>query len=267
MTSLNIEIPDFSTPTKLVEVEKYCRGCDECWPITHEFWGKNGGKSDGLQPICKACEADKRRGMACAIEPETQSKACSCCKKIKPLTEACWVRREGYGDGFENQCRVCRNAARAKRDARKRAGIPKELPFVVTPRTKFKICACCGEDKPLHARFWHRHPHTKDGFTKACKVCANAARKLRNAMPGQPVVMEYRFGTPSTRPNKQPKRRHTGVFTEKSCNACLQYKALTDEFWYKSKANTDGFMTRCKLCECAAQKEARRKRREEKLAA
>ena len=40
-----------------------------------------------------------------------------------------------------------------------------------------KICAKCGEEKPLTKEYWHRHRDFKDGFNSQCKVCKALSRK------------------------------------------------------------------------------------------
>lgn len=257
---------DLSVPDALYEAEKFCRRCRECWPATAEFWRKDPKRADGLTTTCKACLGEAKRGVVCPLEPEVESRACSTCKIVKPVNVACFVPMKKRPDGFTLQCRDCKNKAVRARKQAKRQGIPAQPEFVSKPSTKYKQCIACGEKKPQNLVFFHRKHSAHDRLTSQCKVCANAASKIRRALPGTAVISEHKLTVVQAnkrQPKAPVKRRFTEVFTEKVCNGCKENKPLTGEFWYKSNSpsHADGFMTRCKICESEAQKEARRKRR------
>jgi hypothetical protein len=270
MTSFSPQVDFLSKPADLIEVERYCRRCEDCWPFTPEFWGKDSKQADGFQNICKACQGEQRKQLICHLEPDTPSRACTSCKLIKPVSKVFYVPLS-EGKGFSKQCRGCKNIARNRRVAELKAGISRAPVYVPAQNETFKICTACGEEKPQDPIFWHRSPITRDGFANRCKPCANGDRKLRRVYPGVPVVLppeNRHVNTHAAPPKKMPKRRFTqAVITEKACNGCQVVKPLTTEFWYSSKSTTHGggFMTRCKVCESLAQKEARRKLRESNL--
>lgn len=259
--------PVLSVPDALYEVEKYCRRCKECWPATDEFWRHDPKRPDGFSSTCKACLGEAKRGVVCPLEPDSHSRACSTCKIVKPVNSACFIPMKKRPDGFTLQCRDCKNKAVRARVAAKRSGVEPEPEFVPKPSTKYKQCISCGEKKPQNLVFFHKRHSAHDRLTGQCKVCANAASKIRRTLPGTAVISEHKHAVrrASVRKPKTPvKRRFTETFAEKSCNGCKETKPLTTEFWYKSNSkasHADGFMTRCKICESEAQKEARRKRR------
>ena len=265
MSSASQPMQALSTPQKFVELERYCSRCQDCWPLTSEFWGQSPKTADGFRTICKACVLEQQKKVKCSLEPEVYSKPCSTCKKIKPVNSVCFLPMEGCRDGYSGQCRTCANKQRVKRIADKKSGANAPKPFVPTRRTKYKVCNCCKIEKPRVPEFWHRNAGKVDGLLNQCKECTNAARKLRRVYPELKLVLVKPEDRASKKPRRPPpKRRFTEVFSEKSCNGCSITKPLTPEFWYKSRspAHGDGWMTRCKICESNAQKEARRKRRE-----
>ncbi|EKO3607123.1 hypothetical protein M6C35_002031 [Vibrio metschnikovii] len=48
-------------------IEKLCPTCNDFWPLTATFWHGNSNSKDGAFFQCKACEADRKRG----IKPNT----------------------------------------------------------------------------------------------------------------------------------------------------------------------------------------------------
>lgn len=120
-----------------------------------------------------------------------ESKACSKCKVIKPLSEFVRAPTEAK-DGYSFQCKACRNAYRREkfrtdqkwrekrkadshnryiklRDERRAkkaalALLPKEIPT-------HKICTRCGIDKPIEE--FRKNKNNSDGYQYWCKVCQN----------------------------------------------------------------------------------------------
>lgn len=244
-----------SKPQSLVEVEKYCRRCKDCWPITFDFWGKDAKQKDGLTLICKACTKDQKLKLVCPLEPEVPSKACSCCNKIKPATSACFMPMPDTRDGFSGQCRECKNRVKRERAAAIRAGISRTTPFVPTADTVYTACTACGIEKPQDAAFFHRSPVTKSGLLAQCKVCTNAARKKRRAFPGVTIVLSK--AATGGRP-----RRVSLIVPDRVCVRCEVSKPLTAEFWKPVASGSNDFETCCKACDRAARKKTQDKLRE-----
>jgi hypothetical protein len=250
MTNPSPSAAALSQPVELIEAERFCPGCSDCWPVTPEFWNKSSIRNDGLQRLCRACQLESGKGEICQLFPDAQSKACGGCKQHKPLTNHYWHCSPDKKDGFATKCKVCAKKVRDARRASPKAVAP-VTPFRAKAATTYKLCTCCQQTKPLVRRFWHRNASREDGYHSHCKDCVNT----RNAFARHLPVHE--------RPKKAPVKRKLNEFAvSKSCNSCHQDKPLTTEFWYTSKATSDGYMRVCKLCNSAAQKARLQKRRE-----
>lgn len=255
MTSPAPSIDDLSTPTALVEVEKVCRVCNECWPVTPEFWNKDSKRPDGVKQICRACESEKRHKVVCTLAPETPSKACNTCKVKKPLTKACWHTRKDAPDGFRSKCKTCVATAKNAKHAAIRALLAPPAP-VIPEGTALQICKKCGEGKPLHEHFWHRC--SRYGFKTQCKTCRNEVTDRTKALKKSAIVVLPSIGAGI---RLAPKKIESAC-----CRACNIEKPLTAEFWYRSRDYPTGFKKRCKACTSASQK-AFLQNRQEALAA
>lgn len=258
MNSPSPQAQILSTPDEFDEIERYCRRCKDCWPFTSEFWGKDSSQPDGHQTICKACYLERNKKVVCNLEPDTLSKKCSCCNKVKPLTKAHWHTRKESPDGFRAKCSECMGKVRKGKLAQIKALIaePQE-PFEITPETTFKACTCCGEEKPMDATFWHRCPTR--GFRTQCKVCRNLKRdgsRKKVVAPSSlvPVVAgERMYGI-----NCQ------SILKIKTfaCRSCHVEKDLTAQYWSADCYSKTGFKKRCKACGSADQKRRIKKRQD-----
>lgn len=238
-----------SQPLDLIEAERFCPGCSDCWPVTPEFWNKSSIRNDGLQRLCRACQLGNGKGDICLLFPDAPSKACGGCKQHKPLTYHFWHRSSDKKDGFATKCKACAKKVRLAR--RRSPMVSAELPFKKRANTTYKQCTNCLQTKPRVSRFWHRSADKKDGFCTHCKDCVNTRNSFARHLPL------------AERPKKAPITRKLHEFAvSKSCNACHLDKLLTTEFWYTSKATGDGFMRVCKLCNSALQKARAQKRRD-----
>lgn len=259
MTSLSPQVEFLSTPEDLIEIERYCPRCQECWPLTSEFWGKDSGRPDGLSRRCKACQAESKKNVPCTFAPETSSKACTGCKVVKPLTKACWHTRADSPDGFRNKCIVCMNKRRNERHASFKALVVVPPPvFVVTPDTPFKVCRICRESKPADLAFWHKCP--RDGLRTECKECrkpkSTGPRRKRTApMVDQAPLEDRRYGIKRL----YVKKAKVQVI---ACRSCQQSKALTSEFFALNNKSPTGFKHHCKVCCSQYQKEFSKKRQD-----
>jgi hypothetical protein len=249
MASISPAAHALSQPLELIELERFCPGCSDCWPVTPEFWNKSSIRNDGLQRLCRACQLESgNKGNICLLFPDAPSKACNGCKQHKPLTYHFWHRSPDKKDGFATKCKDC--AKKVRLATRRRPMVSAELPFKKRADTTYKKCTCCEQTKPLVRRFWHRNVSSKGGFSSHCKDCVNTRNSFARHLP----VAE--------RPKKAPVKRKLHEFAvSKSCNTCHLDKLLTTEFWYTSTATGDGFMRVCKLCNSAAQKARLLKRR------
>jgi hypothetical protein len=249
MTSLSHAQEALSQSDDLIEAERFCPGCGDCWPVTPEFWNKSSIRLDGLQRLCRACQLDNEKGNICFLVPDAPSKMCNGCKQHKPLTYHFWHQRHDAKDGFATKCKPCAKKVRKARRLRPNPGA--EPAFKKKPHTTYKQCTCCLQTKPRVKRYWHRSAGKNDGYASHCKDCVNSRNSFARHMPLE------------DRPKKAPIKRKLHEFAvSKSCNGCHQDKLLTTEFWYTSKATGDGFMRVCKLCNSAAQKARAQKRRD-----
>lgn len=255
MTSFSPQAQLLNTPVSLVEVERYCRRCKDCWPVTSEFWGKDSKSLDGFKTMCKACAAERKKKVECTLEPEVSSKACMTCQVFKPVNTACFFPVDGTADGLSSQCRACNNKARRERQADLKAGVSRLPIFVPNADTVYKACTACGLEKPEDPFFWHRSPITKSGLLGQCKVCTNAARKKRRASPGIKISLLNQAVLAS---KAEPVRIDLSIGS-RACARCEVTKPLTIEFWHASVNEDDGFDACCRTCVRARKKDFHRK--------
>lgn len=244
-----------------------CQHCDASLSLTSEFFAKNPKMPDGFALICKTCHCHRHSQAVGSAKPHAYLKACSTCAAVKPVNRTFFMPMNKCKDGFSTQCRECKNQKVRERKALIKAGKGLAEVFVPTHNMKYQVCNACKIEKPRDPAFWHRSSGARDGMLNQCKDCTNEVSKLRRVYPGMRIAIVKPEDVASNKPRTPPpKRRHTKVSSAKSCNACRVIKPLTTEFWYKSNSpsHSDGWVTRCKVCESNAQKEARRKRREAK---
>ena len=86
------------------------------------------------------------------------SKRCSKCREIKPLTE--FHKCSKSKDGCKSQCKICRFNENLSF---------KELGIYILLENK--ICSVCQLDKPI--KEFGRDLSKKDGYYAMCKLCAN----------------------------------------------------------------------------------------------
>ena len=261
MTSLTSNVQLLSQPEDLVEIERYCPRCEDCWPLSSEFWGKDAKRPDGLARICKACKAEAKKKVLCTVAPDTPSKTCIGCKVVKPLNKACWYTRASSPDGFRNKCRECQVKLRNERYAVLRALVGTPPPFVVTPDTLFKVCRICEESKPVDPLFWHKSPR---GLRSECKSCRKVKivvpRRKRSATPVEQAPLEDRIYGIRRLYVKKPDAPIV------VCRTCKQSKAQTSEFFPRNAKSSTGFRFHCKIC-CSNYDKGVRKKRQDALKA
>lgn len=255
MTSFSPQALFDNTPVSLVEVERYCRRCKECWPVTPEFWVKDAKSVDGFKTMCKACVKEQQKKIVCTLAPEVSSKACITCLSFKPATKACFFTQAGTPDGLSGQCRTCNNKARRERQAALKAGISRLATFTPTADTVYKVCNACGVEKPQDPTFWHRSPVTNSGLLGQCKACTNAARKKRRESPGVKIVLQNQYMVAA---KGEPVRAELAI-GRRECIRCEVTKSLTTEFWHESSTEADGFDVCCRVCVRSRKKDFHRK--------
>jgi hypothetical protein len=262
MTSFSPTVQFLSAPADLVEVEQYCPRCQDCWPLTSEFWGKDAKRPGGLARFCKACQAEAKKKVVCTVVPDTPSKACIGCKVVKPLNKACWHLRANSPDGFRNKCRECQVKLRNKRYAEIRSLVVTPPTFVITPDTTFKVCRICHESKPADPFFWHRHPG--NGLRSECKSC----RAVKDAAPRRKRVVSPVDQTPLEDRLYGIRRLYVKAPDAPIvvCRTCKQSKALTNEFFARNIKSSTGFRFHCKVC-CSQKDKALRQKRQDALRA
>jgi predicted nucleic acid-binding Zn ribbon protein len=106
-----------------------------------------------------------------------------------------------------------------------------------------KICTECKKELPLTTEYFGIDNSNKsDGFRNRCKACIN-----QRAM----VLKDTRY---------LRKRKKSCKEGHKICSKCSREFPLTDEYFGKSKNNTDGFDGRCRECMRKYYKEQREKK-------
>jgi hypothetical protein len=261
MTSFSPTVQFLSAPEDLVEIEQFCPRCQDCWPLTSEFWGKDAKRPGGFARICKACKAEAKKKVVCTVVPDTPSKTCIGCKMVKPLNKACWYTRTSSPDGFRNKCRECQAKVRRDRHAVVKALVVTPPTFIVTADTQFKVCRICHESKPDDPHFWHKSPRGLRSECKSCrKVKVIVPRRKRSAPLVEQAPLEDRIYGIRRLYVKKPDAPIV------VCRTCKQSKALTSEFFARNAKSATGFRFHCKIC-CAAVNKAFRKKRQDALKA
>lgn len=234
MTSFSPQVEFLSTPAGLVEVERYCKRCKECWPVTSEFWNKDARDPEGFKTICKACLKERRAQVECTLEPEVYSKTCTSCCQVKPVNAAYFPAMAISTDGFGPQCLACELSIYEQQEAQKLAR--SQLPTVHA-----KACSTCFEFKLINTEFFMPVGDSRDGFSGHCRDCNKRVKRNRAAAikAGVPRLATF-VPTPDT--------------TYKACKACGIEKPEDPIFWHRSPVTTSGLLNQCKTCTNAARK-------------
>ena len=146
---------------------KVCRKCGRELP--KENFSKCSHMVDGLQTYCKECSAqmykewDQKRKHKTESQMNTETKRCSKCDEIKPVTE---FYKDVKG-GHKSQCKACHKETVAARNKRVRAEKKAEREAMKPAETK--TCPKCGRELPREA-FGHKG-EAKDGLQSWCNDC------------------------------------------------------------------------------------------------
>ncbi|HJC29572.1 MAG TPA: HNH endonuclease [Candidatus Dietzia intestinigallinarum] len=162
---------------------KACTKCGEVKPLAEYY--RNAKSTDGRSSQCKACRSAQRKTHVRRLEAErvepapTDTKPCTKCGEVKPLTE--YHRNTGTRDGHQTQCKVCKsthkqgwyNANREKNAARRRAW---------REANRDKIYSF---NREYHARRWANDPEYRErvraqrkaGFIRYHRLKANAKQE------------------------------------------------------------------------------------------
>jgi hypothetical protein len=87
-----------------------------------------------------------------------------------------------------------------------------------------KVCNRCKEDKPLTKEYYYCKSATKDGFEGICKKCNR------------------------TRKSNIYKKEEAESKGNRICGICKNEYPMTQEYFFRRKANKKGFQTVCKNC-------------------
>jgi hypothetical protein len=116
-------------PYEVLEPERECSTCHECWPLDDDFWGKDAKNPKGLTTQCKACLYEKAAAVRFKkkIDPVQvvvalpTEKPCSTCKVVKTLSREFFHGDPRNRHGFSSQCIVCKYARVHARKSLQRA--------------------------------------------------------------------------------------------------------------------------------------------------
>ena len=110
------------------------------------------------------------------------TKKCSKCGEIKPTSA--FTPSSAYRDGFCGQGRSCKNEYAKKKNAEKRASLPKKLSSqekaVLSGR---RSCSACGVDKAITE--FTPDTRLKSGYTSRCKECTKEYMRKYHEKNGQ----------------------------------------------------------------------------------
>ena len=99
-------------------------------------------------------------------KPPQGYKKCYSCDTILPLTF--FNKNKNSNDGLAHYCRICRSE--------KRSGT-KTHQIVTNNQIVTKKCKKCNSEKPLSE--FYKHPTSKGGYRRICKVCHSKERRIR----------------------------------------------------------------------------------------
>jgi len=165
-----------------------------------------------------------------------KTKKCTCCKKIKPLSE--FHKQKAYKDGYRSQCKKCLR----KKDKHRYNNDPevikkrkeKEAQKKLFQQHLKKRCACCKKIKLLSA--FSKNSATKDGYQYLCKKCTSEKDKRR--YNNDPEVIAKR--------KEKEVRKELFQYSKKYCTYCKQIKPLSA--FRKDSRTKDGYRYWCKEC-------------------
>jgi hypothetical protein len=129
------------------------------------------------------------------------------------------------------------------------------------PGTGQRACDQCNEPWPLTEEFFQGSTTGKKiYFLYACRVCAAARRREVNRSSESPRTRRLRLRLAARR---QDVLTNEPAIQTKNCRACWKAWPLTLEFWRGSPTKTGHlcFDPRCRLCQNAKRREARKERR------
>ena len=191
-------------------------------------------------------------------------RTCKKCGQVKPLTVEFFPAEKILASGFRYECRECRNARRARYEARKRAERDALFAahadeFARRPRVKvpFRVCRVCGLAKPNSPDFYYRLGGGRRGLSPECRACCS----LRRAR-GYAQRRDARTNTPA-KPTDGPGRARIGA-PFKVCSKCGAVLPKTAEFFAPQPWVSEHRLTAaCRACERAATRRSYRAKRTE----
>jgi len=95
-------------------------------------------------------------------ENDIITKICNKCGETKLATKEFFNRASDYKDGFKSQCKLCTSEVQRSRYYKQKN---------VKPTVEFKICTCCGIEKPANNEYFYNKPNYTDGLNSQCKDC------------------------------------------------------------------------------------------------
>jgi len=154
---------EFTTGVTIPEDAKYCSSCRKVkWKT--EFHKKQKSK-DGLQYICKSCQAKMVEGKnknKIDIDEEVKYKKCIICKEVKPVLE--FYKDYSRKDGLCNKCKDCDHKMQRERWAKN-----KKLKEPKKKNKTTKICTMCKKEKKM--KHFSKDKYSKDGKFHRCRDC------------------------------------------------------------------------------------------------
>lgn len=171
-----------SPPDNLVYADipqKYCKGCNQEYPATSQFFHRNKYAQDGLETQCKQCRSLYKSEQHAIRNPKPKKptpppghKFCTKCGVPKLVNKENFRPRTEGGDGFRNICNECMN----KQDTERAYKRYQETPPVID-ENNIKECSMCGGAYPATLEYFHSNKRKIDGLTSECKLCASKRTK------------------------------------------------------------------------------------------
>lgn len=100
-------------------MSRWCRGCEEYWPLESKFFARSPHKAGGFNNFCKACIKDSEARSASRLRmpahvagpltiyfPEAPTKVCVSCHRVYPYLGLFW-RQEPSG-ALTSVCASCK---------------------------------------------------------------------------------------------------------------------------------------------------------------
>lgn len=181
---------------KKAEAEtRKCGRCGETYPLTEEYWYREGGEKEGLQYTCKKCRREmqekynhraKEKGQQRDSNRQGRTQVCNKCGRELPLTTEYFHRQATAKRGFVYDCKECRKKVyKGYREKRKKE----------EEEAGAKVCVMCEKKYPLTENYWLTEDNGRDGFRDRCIKCDDLIKQKQGKKKGLTTqqIKDYEF--------------------------------------------------------------------------